>query len=215
MEKAVLFDLDGTLADTLPDLAAATNDALRANGFPVCPFGAFPHMVGNGARKLIERALGESVAPETVERVLASFLEIYDARCLQDTVLYPGVADLTERLCQAGFHLLVVTNKPQRQAEKIVRHFFGDRLEGVYGGGENYPRKPDPASAYLALQQVGATPATAWFIGDSDVDVFTAHAAGIPCIGVAWGFRGEEELRTAGADHIAHTVADIEEIVLQ
>lgn len=215
MEKAVLFDLDGTLANTLPDLAAATNDALRANGFPVCPFDAFPHMVGDGVRKLIERALGEAATPDRVAQVLADFIPIYDARCLQDTVLYDGVAATVERLKNAGYRLLVVTNKPQQQAEKIVHHFFGDLFEGVYGGGDRYPRKPDPASVYLALQQVGAIPETAWLIGDSDVDVFTAHAAGIPCIGVAWGFRGEAELRFAGADHIAHAAEDVEEIVLR
>ena len=155
MEKAVLFDLDGTLADTLPDLAAATNAALRENGFPECPLGDYPHMVGNGARLLVQRALHEAATDDTVEQVLASFLRIYDELCLREVRLYPGIDETVRRLHEAGYHLLVVTNKPQQQADKIVRHFFGDTLfEGVYGGGSAYPKKPDPTSAQLALRHV-------------------------------------------------------------
>ena len=210
MEKAVLFDLDGTLADTLPDLAAATNAALRENGFPECPLGDYPHMVGNGARLLVQRALHEAATDDTVEQVLASFLRIYDERCLREVRLYPGLDETVRRLHEAGYHLLVVTNKPQQQADKIVRHFFGDTLfEGVYGGGSAYPKKPDPTSAQLALRQVNADPAASWFVGDSDVDVLTAKAAHLRCVGAAWGFRGEAELRRAGADAVAMTAADI------
>ncbi len=210
MEKAVLFDLDGTLADTLPDLAAATNAALRENGFPECPLGDYPHMVGNGARLLVQRALHEAATDDTVEQVLASFLRIYDELCLREVRLYPGIDETVRRLHEAGYHLLVVTNKPQQQADKIVRHFFGDTLfEGVYGGGSAYPKKPDPTSAQLALRQVNADPAASWFVGDSDVDVLTAKAAHLRCVGAAWGFRGEAELRRAGADAVAMTAADI------
>ena len=210
MEKAVLFDLDGTLADTLPDLAAATNAALRENGFPECPLGDYPHMVGNGARLLVQRALHEAATDDTVEQVLASFLRIYDELCLREVRLYPGIDETVRRLHEAGYHLLVVTNKPQQQADKIVRHFFGDTLfEGVYGGGSAYPKKPDPTSAQLALRQVNADSAASWFVGDSDVDVLTAKAAHLRCVGAAWGFRGEAELRRAGADAVAMTAADI------
>ena len=210
MEKAVLFDLDGTLADTLPDLAAATNAALRENGFPECPLGDYPHMVGNGARLLVQRALHEAATDDTVEQVLASFLRIYDELCLREVRLYPGIDETVRRLHEAGYHLLVVTNKPQQQADKIVRHFFGDTLfEGVYGGGSAYPKKPDPTSAQLALRQGNADPAASWFVGDSDVDVLTAKAAHLRCVGAAWGFRGEAELRRAGADAVAMTAADI------
>ena len=185
MEKAVLFDLDGTLADTLPDLAAATNAALRENGFPECPLGDYPHMVGNGARLLVQRALHEAATDDTVEQVLASFLRIYDELCLREVRLYPGIDETVRRLHEAGYHLLVVTNKPQQQADKIVRHFFGDTLfEGVYGGGSAYPKKPDPTSAQLALRQVNADPAASWFVGDSDVDVLTAKAAHLRCVGL-------------------------------
>lgn len=210
MEKAVLFDLDGTLADTLPDLASATNEALRENGFPTCPPEAYPHMVGNGARLLVERALGDAASADNTARVLDSFLRIYDDLCLEKVRLYPGIADAVSALKQAGYRLLVVTNKPQRQANKIVRHFFGDTLfEGVYGGGSAYPKKPDPTSALLALRQVNAAPEASWFVGDSDVDVLTAQAAGLRCVGAAWGFRGEEELRRVGADAIAPSAAAI------
>ena len=147
---------------------------------------------------------------DTVEQVLASFLRIYDELCLREVRLYPGIDETVRRLHEAGYHLLVVTNKPQQQADKIVRHFFGDTLfEGVYGGGSAYPKKPDPTSAQLALRQVNADPAASWFVGDSDVDVLTAKAAHLRCVGAAWGFRGEAELRRAGADAVAMTAADI------
>lgn len=210
MKKAVLFDLDGTLANTLPDLAHATNAALQENGFSACPFDAYPHMVGDGARVLIERALGNAVSPENIERVLTTFLRIYDRDCLREVRLYPGIADAVNALKQAGYHLLVVTNKPQQQADKIVRHFFGDDVfEGVYGGSSAYPKKPDPTSVRMALEQAGVSPENAWFVGDSDVDVLTAKAAGLRCVGVAWGFRGEQELRHTGANEVAASAAEL------
>lgn len=214
MERAVLFDLDGTLTNTLPDLAAATNEALRENGYPACPLEAYPRMVGDGARRLIERALGEAASPAATTRVLQSFLRIYDRDCLREVTLYPGIDRAVRALKERGYHLLVVTNKPQAQAEKIVRHFFGEAVfEGVFGGRDTYPCKPDPTSAGLALALAKTAAENAWFVGDSDVDVLTAQAAGLRCIGAAWGFRGAEELRKAGADVVAAAAGDLEKII--
>lgn len=214
MERAVLFDLDGTLTNTLPSLAAATNEALQENGYPVCPVEAYPHMVGDGARMLIERALGNAAAPSSTTQVLRSFLQIYDRDCLRQVALYPGIARTVRVLKERGYHLLVVTNKPQAQAEKIVRHFFGDTLfEGVFGGQDIYPCKPDPTSARLALAAAKTLTENAWFVGDSDVDVLTAQAAGLRSVGAAWGFRGAEELKRAGANVIATCAEDLEKII--
>ncbi len=204
-----LFDLDGTLANTLPDLAAATNAALEQHDYPTSPLSDFPRMVGDGVGKLIERALGVRATPERVATVLATFLEYYDAHCLDQTTLYPGMDRAVDALLRNGLGIAVVTNKPQKQAETITRHLLGDRIAGVWGGGERYPRKPDPASVFLALEHLSVSPGEAVFVGDSDVDVFTAHAAGIPCIGVAWGFRGEDELRSAGADTVIHSAEEL------
>ena len=216
MKKAVLFDLDGTLANTLPDLAFATNHALEENGFDPCPLDAYPHMVGNGARVLVERALGQKMTPANTELVLASFLQIYDQTCLDQVCLYPGIDDAIRLLKANGFRLLVVTNKPQAQAEKIIRHFFGETLmEGIYGGRPDRPKKPDPTAVHMALTAVHVLPENAWFVGDSDVDVQTAKAAGMRCVGAAWGFRGEKELRQAGADYVASSPQDMLQHILR
>lgn len=216
MEKAVLFDLDGTLTNTLPDLASATNEALQENGYPPRPPEAYPHMVGDGARMLIDRALGSAASADVIDRVLQSFLRIYDRDCLREVSLYPGIDEALRQLKARGYHLLVVTNKPQPQAEKIVRHFFGRSLfEGIYGGRDAYPRKPDPTAANMALTAVKVAAPHAWFVGDSDVDVMTAKAAGLRCIGAAWGFRGEQELRRAGADFIAFCARDLNTMITE
>ena len=123
--QAVLFDLDGTLVDTLGDLADATNEALRRRGFPEYPEEQYRQMVGNGARRLIERALGERCTPELTGQLLADFVRIYDEGCLRRTAPYPGIPEAVTALKERGLRLAVVTNKPEEQAGKIVRHFFG------------------------------------------------------------------------------------------
>lgn len=200
--KAVVFDLDGTLVDTLRDLAEATNRALEANGFPACPLEAYTQMVGNGARKLIERGLGGACTPERTERVLADFIRIYDRGCLMYTRPYAGMEETVDALQQKGLCLLVVTNKPEKQACKIVSHFFPSRFSAVYGGLAGRPAKPDPAVTLSALKTVGIEQGEALFVGDSNVDIYTARAAGVRSAGAAWGFRGEKELRAAGADYL-------------
>lgn len=206
---AVVFDLDGTLADTLRDLADATNAALAACGYPPCPLAAYPHMVGNGARKLIERALGPACTPEAAQRVYAAFTAVYDRDCLKATQPYPGMVQTVMALAEAGLVLLVVTNKPEKQALRIVDHLFPDRFAAVYGGREGRAAKPDPTATREALMSAGIPPERALFVGDSDVDVYTAHAAGIGCAGAVWGFRGREELAGAGADYLLEAPPDL------
>ena len=198
--QAVLFDLDGTLVDTLGDLADATNEALRRRGFPEYPEEQYRQMVGNGARRLIERALGERCTPELTGQLLADFVRIYDEGCLRRTAPYPGIPEAVTALKERGLRLAVVTNKPEEQADKIVSHFFGPHvLTCVVGGRPGRAAKPDPAAALEVLAALGVPPAAALFVGDSDVDMQTAHNAGMRSAGAVWGFRGEEELRRAGA----------------
>lgn len=206
---AVVFDLDGTLADTLQDLADATNAALTACGYPPCPLAAYNRMVGNGARKLIERALGAACTPEAAARVHAAFAALYERGCLRATHPYPGMEQTVRALAEAGLCLLVVTNKPEQQARKIVGHFFPGRFAAVYGGKDGRAPKPDPTATRAALAGVGAAPSRALFVGDSDVDVRTAHAAGLRCAGAVWGFRGREELQRAGADILLDRPEDL------
>lgn len=205
MIKAILFDLDGTLANTLEALAGAANHVLETAGLPTHPLDAYRQFVGNGAKVLMERAAGRSD-----DMLLARFVTEYDRRCLEDTPPYDGVPETLDYLQENGIRFAVVTNKPHEQAVKLVRHLFGDRFDAVFGNQPDYGRKPDPQSTHLAMQSLGVTVAECVFVGDSDVDVKTAHAAGLPCIGCCFGFRGEEELRAAGADDLVYSFADLQ-----
>lgn len=209
LPKAILFDLDGTLTDTLADLAAATNEALQKNGSPVYPLDAYRHMVGSGARVLIRRALGEKAEETAVDRVLADFLLIYDRDCLKCTAPYEGIPAVIDWFAGRSIPMAVVTNKPEKQAIRIVEHCFGSPFAAVCGGRPGRPIKPDPTAALEVLRDLDIAPADAWFVGDSDVDMLTAHHAGMTAVGAAWGFRGEEELREAGADDIARLPLDL------
>lgn len=208
MAKAILFDLDGTLCNTLEDLANATNTVLVENGFTAQPLEAYRQFVGSGARILLARAMGVD-GDDVPDALFERFLVEYDHRLLETVTPYDGVVGTLETLSAAGFSLGVVTNKPHEQAVKLVAHLFGDRFACVYGGQSAYPKKPDPTSAALAATACGVALADCVFVGDSDVDVFTAHAAGIPCIGCTFGFRGEEELRAAGADTLVYSFTEI------
>lgn len=206
--QAVVWDLDGTLADTLRDLAEATNRALKKNGYPARPLEEYPFLVGNGARRLIQRAAGTEDAGIT-EKLLSDFAEIYDAECLTHTKPYEGMPETLAALRRRGIPLLVVTNKPDAQAQKIVSGLFETGLfAAVFGHREGRPTKPDPTVTLRALALVDAVPEHSLFVGDSDVDMQTAKAAGLCSAGACWGFRGEDELRRAGADFLWHRPAD-------
>lgn len=206
----VIFDLDGTLTDTLGDLADATNAVLRDHGLPVWPEEAYRRMVGSGARKLIERALGDRATPALTDELLAAFISVYNANCLHRTRPYTGVMDCLEALQRRGTRLAVVTNKPEEQAHKVVQAFFGGKVfTHVLGGRTDRPKKPDPGAVLSVLNDWGMRPEEALYVGDSDVDIYTAHNAGMAGAGACWGFRGEEELRAAGADYLLDLPLDL------
>lgn len=207
---AVLFDLDGTLVDTLTDLATTTNEILQRCGCPVHPTDAYRRFVGDGAKKLIERALFPLCDPSLCDTAYREFLALYDTTCLRYVRPYDGIITLLDELQQRGALLAVVTNKPEPQAKRIVAKLFGEeRFFAVYGGQEHRAKKPDPAMALQALALKEIPTEQALFVGDSDVDIKTAQNAGLRSVGVAWGFRGEAELKQNGADVIAQTPADI------
>ena len=206
MIKAILFDLDGTLADTLEALANNVNAVLTEAGLPAHPLEAYRRFVGNGAKLLVERAAGERYS----DALLEHFVDRYDRTCLDDTPPYDGVVETLDWLKAQGVRLAVVTNKPHKQAVRLTKHLFGDRFDGIFGAQPSYARKPDPEVVGLAMQTLGVTAEECVFVGDSDVDVQTAHAAGMPCIGCAYGFRGERELRAAGADEIVYSFAELQ-----
>lgn len=194
MSRIAVFDLDGTLVDSVDDLAASVNHALGAVGLPVRTRAEIQGFVGEGARKLLERAVAPRL--ELLEPALEAWGAHYGAHCLDRTVAYPGVPELL-----AGAHrpLAVLTNKPGPLARKILAGLgLAGRFADVVGGGEA-PRKPDPAGLLAILARAGAAPADAVLIGDSHVDVATGLAAGVPVVAVAWGFGTREALVAAGA----------------
>lgn len=204
MMRVAILDLDGTLLDTLEDLAASVNHALGVVGIPRRPVEEVRAFVGEGARRLIERA----VAPHghLVEPALAAWWHHYREHCLDRTRPYPGI---TAVLAGAGRTLAVHTNKPGDLARRILE---GVGLLGRFAavvGGDEAPRKPDPTGALEILSRLGGEPAAAVWIGDSRVDAETARAAGIPFVAVTWGFQTRGELAQAGATVFAESAADL------
>ncbi len=216
-KKAVLFDLDGTLINTLQDLADAVETVLREHGFgnkdssPVHTLEDYRHFVGNGGYKLVERALPHGTAPETVQAIYLRFLEYYDKNFCVKSAPYNGVLPLLDELARHNIPWGIVTNKPEPQAKRLVETLFSDyRVSCVYGGGvAGRAHKPDAEVTNMALRDLHVTAEDTIFVGDSDVDVYTAHNAGMVCAGAVWGFRGEEELREAGAEFLLHQPLDL------
>lgn len=213
MKKAILFDLDGTLVDTLQDIANAANAVLAKHGFLTHNNESYRQFVGNGAKNLMMQCSGVS-DEGVIECLYVDFLDEYDRGCLDTVCPYEGVIETLDHLIQKGYRLGVVTNKPHPQAMRIISHLFGDRFSCVFGGCDDYPRKPHIAAVKLAAKALGVNVSECLFVGDSDVDVMTAHAAGIPCVGCSFGFRGEQELREAGADVLVNKFSELQKIVL-
>lgn len=202
MVKAVLFDLDGTLCDTLGDLAASLNYALRTFDDPTFSDAEVQRMVGNGIHKLCERAVPDDRQLH-VPSVYALLLAHYQKHCLDRTKPYPGMVETLAALRLHGIKLGVLTNKAHPSAIKILEALFpAGTFDYLLGQTERYPLKPDPAMLFAALDALHAAPSEAVYVGDSDVDVRFAEAAGLNCIGCAWGFRGRQHLIDAGAMYV-------------
>ena len=198
--KAVLFDMDGTIINTIDDLSDATNHALSIAGYPLHTPEEYKMMVGNGIPKLIERAVPcDARTPETLAKVYDDFMAYYRVHSMDKTRPYTGVPELVNRLRNAGLKTAVVTNKVETAARSIAESMYPNGFDLVIGQRPDLPPKPDPAAAKLAMQTLGVTPDECVFIGDSGVDIQTAANSGALAIGVLWGFRGEEELRANGA----------------
>ena len=201
MEKAILFDLDGTLTNTLEDIAFAMNRALRLNGLPEHPVDAYRYFVGDGVRVLVKRVIGEHTG--MVEKVYADYQAWYQEHNLDRTQPYPGVRELLAGLQRQGWKMGVFSNKPHADTCRVVKHFFPDvAFTVVRGQMEGVPVKPDPAGALAAAKDMGVQPEDMLYLGDTDVDMRCAQNAGMHPIGVTWGFRDAEELRAAGAERL-------------
>lgn len=204
---AFLFDLDGTLADTLPDIAASTNHVRLLHGLPQCDEAAVRRMVGDGARMLLVRALAEVLPPDgpareaAVDAASASYTEHHLVQCTQRTRLYPGVLEHLGGLRERGHALAVCTNKPLRFAEPVCRHLGITGLVGAVVGGDSVPqKKPDPAPLRFALEQLGAPTAGATMVGDGLQDLRAGRALGLHTIGCLYGYGDPDALRAERAD---------------
>ena len=215
MFKVAIFDLDGTLLNTLDDLANACNYALNKFSFPTHEVGKYKTFIGNGIYKLVERALPDSKRDkETVEKVLEVFSEYYNEHMMDMTKPYDGIINLLDQLRMKGIKLGVVSNKKHEITIEIVNKYFGDRFNIVFGHRENYKEKTDPSSVLEIIEKLDVLKSECIYIGDSNVDVITARNSGIECIGVSWGFRGKEELAKAGADYLADNIIELRDIII-
>lgn len=193
----VIFDLDGTLLDTLEDLTDAVNFALTQCGCPERSIDEVRRFVGNGIRKLIERAVPGDASEELTDRVYAYFKEFYDSHCMDKTRVYQGVSELIGELGKRGCHMAIVSNKADHAVKELNRHFFAPEIQVAIGSTETGKKKPEPDLVWQALDELGSSKEEAVYIGDSDVDLATAVNAGLPCISVLWGFRERSFLEQA------------------
>lgn len=211
MTRLVIFDLDGTLLNTIDDLAISTNYALRQFGFPEHALTEYPYFVGNGITKLIERALPPDRRDEdTVNRLKQEFVKYYQQHKTDLTRPYRGIPSVLEVLNEKGILMAVASNKYHQGTDELIRHYFGSSLFKVIAGQKDgIPPKPDPAVIHFILSKTGVSPADALYVGDSGVDMQTAAHSGVTSVGVTWGFRPRRELEENGANHIAERPYDI------
>lgn len=204
MKKLIIFDLDGTLLNTIADLADATNYALGQLGFGPHPLESYPTFVGNGVRKLFERALPPTRQnAEMVEKVREQFVPYYDVHNADNSTPYEGIQPLLDSLQQKGISLAVASNKYQAATEKLIRHYFPTiQFVSILGQREGIPTKPNPSIVLQTLKVAGITAEETLYVGDSGVDMQTAANAQIESVGVCWGFRSREELTSNGAQHL-------------
>lgn len=207
MKQLVIFDLDGTLLNTIADLGAAANHALVQCGFPTHPISAYPRFVGSGIARLLERVLPESArTPERAVTMRRYFTEYYNTHMADQTVPYAGIPELLSDLTARGIKVAVASNKYQSAVEELITHYFPQiTFAAVEGQKEGVPVKPDPSIVFEILGKVPTPKTDVLYVGDSGIDMETARRACVESAGVTWGFRPVAELRAAYADHIVET----------
>jgi phosphoglycolate phosphatase len=193
--QACVFDLDGTLADTLPDLSFAVNVALKNNGFQVREEREILHFIGNGSNVLIQKSLGQEVSKEVFKKVFDDYMEYYLSHVDIKTKAYPGMKETLMALKEKGIKLFVLTNKPQKPAEKLIKTLFGSLFDEVVGNKPTLPTKPNPAGMNYLVSKYTLTPGKIVYLGDSDVDMLLADNADIIFkVACAYGYRPLKEL---------------------
>lgn len=215
MYETVIFDLDGTLLNTIEDLAAAGNWVCRQNGWPEHDVETFQQMVGHGIPNLVERFAPETCrSPLLLMSIQSQFSEYYGSHNMEQTVPYPGILPLLETLQEKGIQMAVYSNKADEFSRSMVEHYFPGVFQVVRGKMQGVPGKPDPTGLRAVLEALGADPARTLFVGDSDVDMETAHNGNLTACGVTWGFRPRQVLLDAGADCLVDTTEQLLERIL-
>ena len=213
MYTHIIFDLDGTLLNTIDDLADAGNHVCEAHGWPTHTVDEFKRMVGHGIPNLVKCFTPEGLSGEELAAAIAEHSAYYDAHKQDKTAPYPGIPEVLAALKGAGVRMVVLSNKAHALAGPVVEHYFPGVFEAVQGALPDAPLKPDPTLLHALMEHIGARPETTLFVGDSDVDVLTGKIGGLTVCGVLWGFRGREELERAGADDVIERPEKLAEIV--
>ncbi len=217
MIKAVIFDMDGTVADTLRSIAGFGNAALVAHGFPALETELYRQLVGNGADVLIRRMLLSTGLPHTEDTVLAvrsTYDALYEADPTKLVTPYPGILDMLKAVHAAGVKTAILSNKPDNMTCFIAEALFPGLFDVVHGQRSSIPKKPDPTAVRMLCEELGVIPEECLYVGDSGVDMQTGHNSGIVSVGVTWGFRGADELRENGADHLVDTAEDLLNLIM-
>lgn len=209
----IIFDLDGTLLNTLDDLHACFNHAIKSFGYPERTLAEIRSFVGNGIKTALKRALPDSVNEEELEKVLEFFRPYYKENMLKLTKPYDGIVELLKTLKEKGYKIAVVSNKYDEEVKGLCKNYFGEYVDIAIGESVDVRRKPEIDGVLKAVKELNSTLEKSIFIGDSDVDIKTARNANIPCISVLWGFRDKEYLIEQGGKIFANNTKDIEKIL--
>lgn len=207
--ETIIFDLDGTLLNTLDDLRDSLNDVLVSNGYPPKSIDEVRQFVGNGVERLVRLSLPETSDETIVQQVLSEFKEHYKNNMQNKTCPYDGIMELLLDLNRFNYNIAIVSNKFDAAVKGLAKTYFGSLIPVAIGESCDVKRKPAPDSIYKAVKELNAQLSSTVLVGDSETDVRTAKNAGIPCIGVTWGFRSREVLRSEGADYLIDTPKEL------
>jgi phosphoglycolate phosphatase len=215
MPKLIIFDLDGTLLNTIEDLANSVNYALEQHHFPTHPIDSYNFFVGNGVNKLLERALPEAKrSADMISMLKVDFIKHYSVHSEEYTKSYNGISELLQKLYKDGFQLAVASNKIHSATVELVNRFFPEiKFTAVFGQRDGFPVKPNPGILEEIIEIAGVEKSEVLYVGDSGVDVATAYNAKVPFVGVLWGFRPRKELEEIGATRFVETTKELYEII--
>jgi phosphoglycolate phosphatase len=208
--KAIIFDLDGTLINSIPDIADSMNEVLSQFGYPQYNYNQYKYFVGNGIRRLVERCVPpEYSTSENIDNIFRTMIDVYSNNCMNKTTVYDGITELLDGLQSKRIKMAILSNKTDSITQKIYDKLFRDsNFTTVLGATASFPKKPNPRSALFVAESMSVAPDDVFYLGDTSIDMETACAAGFFPAGVSWGFRPEEELISFGAKFIANTPID-------